>query len=162
MNLESEQDVYARLLTRAEPKRGYPLWCPEPSTQLPTEYHDDGYRIGDVGVVTEHGSFDVFFNICLPSSHPLHSRYGVPEGFKQIRLSDRDIESFEHFDKHGRVVSTRSIMQTNLAVGGSTSGLVHLTTAGCFDDLTICLSGRHPYKVVLIYILTHPQRKAQS
>ncbi|KAL4079880.1 hypothetical protein V8B97DRAFT_2020641 [Scleroderma yunnanense] len=121
MNLESEQDVYARLLTRAEPKRGYPLWCPEPNTRLPPEYRCKGHRIGDVGVVTEHGSFDVFFNICLPITDPINTD-GVPEGFKQIKLSERDIESFEPLDHRGRVVATRSITQTNLAVGTSGGG----------------------------------------
>ena len=116
-HIESEQDTYARLLTRAEPKRGYPLWFPEPNNRLPLEYRRNGVQIGDVGVVTEHGSFDVFFNICLPDDDPLHRTYGVPKGFRQIRLFDQDVESLEPADHHGRVVATRSITQNNLAIG---------------------------------------------
>ncbi|KIJ68065.1 hypothetical protein HYDPIDRAFT_83689, partial [Hydnomerulius pinastri MD-312] len=63
-DFESPQDVYARLLLRAEPGRGYPLWFPEPDSNLPREYQSEGLRVGDVGVVRENGSFDVFFNIC--------------------------------------------------------------------------------------------------
>lgn len=74
-------------------------------------------RIGDVGVVTEHGSFDVFFNICLPADHPLHSTFGVPDGFTQVCLSDQDMESFVPGDRHGRVVAAQSISQRNLSIG---------------------------------------------
>ncbi|KAI6033309.1 hypothetical protein EDC04DRAFT_2897945 [Pisolithus marmoratus] len=83
-----------------------------------------GHRIGDVGVVTEDGGFDVFFNICLPPTHPLHSTYGVPEEFKQIILSPPDISRLRSADQPGSVVATQSITQTNLmfgASGGSTS-----------------------------------------
>ena len=140
MNIESEQDIYARLLTRAEPKRGYPLWFPEPNRRLPYEYRCDGVRIGDVGVITEHGSFDVFFNICLPISHPLHSTYGVPEGFQQISLSDQDVESLESADHRGRVVATRSITQNNLVIGtsgGNISTSVHLAKLCPYNSI-IC------------------------
>ncbi|KAG6332439.1 hypothetical protein ID866_6645 [Astraeus odoratus] len=119
MNVESPQDVYARLLTRTEPKRGYPLWFPESNSLLPSEYRNHGVQIGDVGVVTEHGSFDVFFNICLPEDHPLHHPYGVPDGFKQIKLSSRDVESLVPADHRGRVVATKSISQRNMAVSAT-------------------------------------------
>ncbi|KAI5997583.1 hypothetical protein EDD15DRAFT_2194620 [Pisolithus albus] len=45
----------------------------------PPAYLREGVRIGDVGIVTPNGNSDVFFNICLPGSHPLH---GVPDGFR--------------------------------------------------------------------------------
>ena len=111
--------MYAKLLTRAEPGRGYPLWIPEPSHSLPLEYRKVGLQIGAVGVVTEHGSFDVFFNICLPVDHPLHSAYGVPDGFKQISLLDHDVESLIPDDHHGRVVAAQSISQKNLTIGAA-------------------------------------------
>ncbi|KAG6331233.1 hypothetical protein ID866_7855 [Astraeus odoratus] len=115
--MTSPQDLYAILLTRSEPRRGYPLWFPEPSTTLPPDYRDVGLRTGDVGVVTEHGSFDVFFNICLPRNHRLHSTYGVPDVFRQINLSDHDSQSFEPSDYRGCVVATQSIHQRNLTIG---------------------------------------------
>ena len=117
--MTSPQSVYAKLLTRAEPGRGYPLWFPEPSHSLPLEYREIGFQIGDVGVVTEHGSFDVFFNICLPTDHPLHSTYGVPDGFKKVSLLDRDKEILIPDDHHGRVVAAQSISQRNLTIGAA-------------------------------------------
>lgn len=116
--MTSPQSLYAKLLTRAEPARGYPLWVPEPNTTLPEEYHHTGLRIGDVGVVTAHGSFDVLFNICLPADHPLHANYhGVPEGFQQINLAGRDMESIQPIDHRGRVVATQSISQKKMHFG---------------------------------------------
>ena len=117
--MTSPQDVYAKLLTRAEPGRGYPLWVPEPNHRLPTEYREVGLQVGAVGVVTEHGSFDIFFNICLPADHPLHSAYGVPDGFKQFSLLDNDMESVIPYDYHGQVVATRSISQKNFTIGAA-------------------------------------------
>ncbi|KIJ19078.1 hypothetical protein PAXINDRAFT_44270, partial [Paxillus involutus ATCC 200175] len=70
--------VYARLMIPVDSSRGYPLWYPEPDSNLPEDYRDEGLRIGDVGIVTEDGSFDVLFNICLPEEHELHQRHGVP------------------------------------------------------------------------------------
>jgi len=117
--MTSPPSVYAKLLTRAEPERGYPLWIPEPNYMLPPEYRDIGLRIGDVGVVTSHGSFDVFFNICLAKDHPLHATYGVPEGFKQIQLADHDMESIQPVDHRGRVIATQSIIQKRIAVSAA-------------------------------------------
>jgi hypothetical protein len=114
---ESPQDVYARLMTRVDPSRGYPLWFPEPESRLPEDYRNDGLRIGDVGIVAEDGSFDVFFNICLPADHPLHQPHGVPQNFHQVVLSDRDLRQFPSADSAGRVVSTRSISHRAIAAG---------------------------------------------
>lgn len=139
MNVDSDQDVYARLLTFTEPRCGYPLWFPEPSMGLPLEYYRDGVQIGDVGVITTHGSFDVFFNICLPVDHPLRDYYGVPEGFKQIRLSDRDVE-----------VATRSITQNDMvieALGGNISTSVHSANL-CLYKLNCVFIGQYPCKAV--------------
>ncbi|KIJ58143.1 hypothetical protein HYDPIDRAFT_34451 [Hydnomerulius pinastri MD-312] len=116
-NFESPQDVYAGLMLRAEPSCGYPLWVPEPDSSLPTEYQSKGLTVGDVGVVTEDGSFDVFFNICLPETHPLHRAYGVPEGFKQIVLHARDISKFPFIDGPGKVISTQSIDLKTVVAG---------------------------------------------
>ncbi|KIK76202.1 hypothetical protein PAXRUDRAFT_782813 [Paxillus rubicundulus Ve08.2h10] len=105
---ESPQDVYARLTTRVDPSRGYPLWFPEPKSTSPKDYHNDRLRIGDVGIVAEDGSFDVFFNICLPKDHPLHQSHGVPENFHQVVLSAWDLRQFPAADSARHVVSTCS------------------------------------------------------
>ncbi|KAI6098599.1 hypothetical protein EDD16DRAFT_557985 [Pisolithus croceorrhizus] len=125
-SVDSLQDTYARLLVHAEPERGYPLWFPEPSTRLPPTYLHEGIRIGDVGIVTPNGNFNVFFNICLPGSHPLHHRYGVPNGFRQIALSEKDVEIVEDPKYRGCMVTTqcspkRSI---NIKVTGANPNVV--------------------------------------
>ena len=88
----------------------------EPNNRLPEAYRETGLRIGDVGVVTAQGTFDIFFNICLPAHHPLHARRGVPEGFQQIDLADDDMESIQPADHRGRVVATQSVSQKRMAV----------------------------------------------
>ncbi|KIK98561.1 hypothetical protein PAXRUDRAFT_667596 [Paxillus rubicundulus Ve08.2h10] len=113
----SPHNVYARLMTRVDPSRGYPLWFPEPDSSLPEDYRHGGLRIGDVGMVAADGSFDVLFNICLPEDHPIHQPNGVPENFKQIVLSDRDIRQFPSADGAGRVISTQSIDHRTITAG---------------------------------------------
>jgi hypothetical protein len=103
----SPQDVYARHLVS---RRGYPLWTPEPSMDLPDSYVREGLKIGDVGVVVpEDGSFDVFFNVCLPPEHSLHRETGVPDNFTPILLSGRDIAKFPEAESAGRIISTSSV-----------------------------------------------------
>lgn len=107
MDSVSPQDVYARHLVS---RRGYPLWTPETSLTLPDTYRERGLKIGDVGVVVpEDGSFDVFFNICLPSTHSLHRHTGVPKDFTPIQLEDRDISIFPEAECAGRVIVASSI-----------------------------------------------------
>ena len=103
----SPQDVYARHLISG---RGYPLWTPEPNMNLPESYVREGLKIGDVGVVVPaDGSFDVFFNVCLPSTHSLHRETGVPDNFTPILLSGRDIAKFPEAESAGCIISTSSM-----------------------------------------------------
>ncbi|KDQ51478.1 hypothetical protein JAAARDRAFT_93237, partial [Jaapia argillacea MUCL 33604] len=58
-----EMKTFVKLLL---PKgHGYPLWVPETAGAYTQgdPYTDEGYQIGDVGVITDGGWFDVFFNI---------------------------------------------------------------------------------------------------
>lgn len=113
---QSEASRYAKLMERVVPERGFPLWYPEPNSTLPEECRKTGLQIGDVGVVRADGSFDLFFNICLPENHALHADYGVPEGFTQIHLTDRDLSIYLG-DNCDQVISTRSV--TSTVIGGS-------------------------------------------
>ncbi|KIJ17035.1 hypothetical protein PAXINDRAFT_73418 [Paxillus involutus ATCC 200175] len=88
---ERPHDIYARLLIPVDSSRGYPLWYPEPDDNLPEACRDEGLRIGDVGIVTEDGTFDVLFNICLSEDHPLNQWGGVPPTFKQVQLPVQDV-----------------------------------------------------------------------
>ena len=77
---------------------------------LPDVYRQQGLKIGDVGVVVpDDGSFDVFFNICLPTTHSLHRQMGVPNNFTPVQLDDRDIAIFPKVECAGRIISTSSV-----------------------------------------------------
>lgn len=110
------RDTYARLLVHAEPELGYPLWLTTPTEKLAPKYPHKDIQIGDVGIVTPHGNFDVFFNICLPENHPMHHQYGVPEGFEQIKLSEKDVEIIQDPDYRGCIVTAQSFSGANLEI----------------------------------------------
>ena len=77
---------------------------------LPDSYVQHGFKIGDVGVVVpQDGSFDVFFNVCLPPTYSLHRETGVPDNFTPILLSGRDIAKFPEAESAGRIISTSSM-----------------------------------------------------
>ncbi|KAI9572500.1 hypothetical protein HD554DRAFT_1547223 [Boletus coccyginus] len=114
MAVRSPQDIYARHVSSS---RGYPMWTPEPSSQL-LSYRPEGLRIGDVGVVVpENGNFDVFFNLCLPKDHRFHQATGVPDGFISIELSDSDIKTVPNVESAGQVITASSVTR----VGNGTS-----------------------------------------
>lgn len=117
--MTSLQDVYAKILTHTEPKRGYPLWSPKPLYELSSEDWKPDLRIGDVGVVDADGNFNTFFNICRPANHPINLRYGVPNGFIQVVLLTEDIRRLVPIDHCGRVVAAQSINQRHLTSGVS-------------------------------------------
>ena len=90
---QSDSHIFAEeLLVK---KHGYPLWRPDPrcwGDDVPTEYIVSGVRIGDVGVVTNDGSFDCIFNVYLPPEDPIN-RNGVPDGFSPLTSSPTNIRS---------------------------------------------------------------------
>jgi hypothetical protein len=59
---------------------GYPLYEPQPLSELSTEYLRNGANIGDVGFVREDGVFDFLFNV-YPSKNALINPPKLPEGF---------------------------------------------------------------------------------
>lgn len=81
-------EIYARLLLPQ--KRGYALWKPKPGNWLPEAYRKEGVSIGDVGILTEFGEFDYFFNACLSADHPVN-KDRVPQDFKPF--ADIDINN---------------------------------------------------------------------
>ncbi|KAM6497425.1 hypothetical protein JOM56_007898 [Amanita muscaria] len=74
---------------------GFPLYEPEPENQ-------EGVRIGDVGLVTEDGGFDVLFNVCPPadiSTNPAE----LPDDFEMLRAPEILIKT--HFQSETRLFS---------------------------------------------------------
>ena len=106
----SESEIYCNQLLRR--KRGFPLYVPGPHRNLPAEYRKGGVQIGDVGRITPEGIFDFFFNIYLPSEHPINANF-VPDDFHPLtRYVSRDIVHVE-FDP-GNYVSTSSVQKQGL------------------------------------------------
>ncbi|KAJ7285246.1 hypothetical protein C8J57DRAFT_712032 [Mycena rebaudengoi] len=100
----SESDNYCSQLLRQG--RGFPLYVPGPPGNLPEEYRRNGVSIGDVGTVTPEGVFDFFFNIYLPSDHPINEQ--VPDDFSPLSpYAPKDILPLD-FDP-GNYVSTPSV-----------------------------------------------------
>ena len=62
---------------------GLPVYEPNPCRY-------DRVRIGDVGVITEHGYFERCFNVFFSSDDPINDRFGVPEDFE--RADDSHME----------------------------------------------------------------------
>ncbi|KAF7345527.1 WD40 containing domain protein [Mycena venus] len=91
--------------------RGFPLYVPGPQINLPAAYQRVGVSIGDVGTVTPEGIFDFFFNIYLPSDHPINAN-DVPEEFCPLpRYAPRDI-IHDNFDP-GNYISAPSVHEIN-------------------------------------------------
>ena len=105
----SPQDMYAKCLPN---NRGYPLWFPEPSSTLPSSYRQDGLQIGDVGYVSQKGTFNVLFNLCYGPNHALHRRPGVCFSFDPIPLDfDHEVDIISNADPPGCVITSSGISQ---------------------------------------------------
>ncbi|KAJ6481572.1 hypothetical protein C8R47DRAFT_591714 [Mycena vitilis] len=107
----SDSGRYSRLLLHKG--HGYPVFCPQPSDDLPEPVQRTGVRIGDVGVVTFDGSFDVIFNVCVPANDSVN-RFGVPEGFTQLHISSGEKRLQETHHRPGASVSNTEIRKRRL------------------------------------------------
>ncbi|KAJ7186024.1 hypothetical protein C8R46DRAFT_852420, partial [Mycena filopes] len=106
-----DSHLYTRLLL---PKRhGYPLFHPQPFDDLPLQSRRVGTEIGDLGVVTSDGSFDVIFNICRAADDPLN-RFGVPAGFEQLILDAEDVAFRAQYHRPGSDISNTRINKRRL------------------------------------------------
>ena len=104
---DSPQDVYAKCLPS---NRGYPLWFPEPSSTLPSSYKQDGLQIGDVGFVSQRGTFDVLLNISWSPNHSLHRRPGVTFTFDPMALDiNYELNVISNADPRGCIITSPGI-----------------------------------------------------
>jgi len=65
--------------------RGSPLWFPGPSDDLPLPYPQNGFDVGDVGILKTDKPFEFLFNIFLPADDPINAK-GVPDSFQPCPL----------------------------------------------------------------------------
>ncbi|KAJ7286908.1 hypothetical protein C8J57DRAFT_1707343 [Mycena rebaudengoi] len=149
----SDSRLYSRLLL---PKgHGYPLFHPQPFDDLPEEARRIGTEIGDVGVMTSDGSFDVVFNICRRADDPIN-RFGVPEGFEQVRLVPGDVAPRASYHRPGSDVSNTKISKRRLDVDAGVDGNVSAAVLLLPDGAS--RSDLRRLKKFRNYALKHAQR----
>ncbi|KAF7355978.1 Pleiotropic drug resistance ABC transporter protein [Mycena venus] len=106
----SESEIYCSQLRRQ--KRGRPLYGPEPQINLSAAFRRRGVAIGDVGRITQEGTFDFFFNIFLPPEHPINGNR-TPEDFSPMPPYESvDVSHFNYGP--GSYVSTATIQKMDL------------------------------------------------
>lgn len=90
-------------------KRGWPLWFPGPSSNVPAQYRHNGVNVGDVGIFRIDEPFDFLFNIFLPADDPINAK-GVPEDFRPLELC----ETFEErCDQNGGCIGSSLVSQSS-------------------------------------------------
>ncbi|KAJ7618636.1 hypothetical protein FB45DRAFT_1033828 [Roridomyces roridus] len=130
----SDSHLYTRLLLSKG--HGYPLFHPQPFDDLPTTSREVGTQVGDVGIITPDGAFDVIFNICRPADDPAN-RFGVPTGFEQIELVPEDMASRPRYHRPGSDISNTKISKRRVDVDAGVDGNVFLpVTAGAVIEIT--------------------------
>ncbi|KAJ7440304.1 hypothetical protein B0H11DRAFT_1658898, partial [Mycena galericulata] len=90
---------------------GYPLSHPQPFDDFPRW---EGIEIGDVGVLTFDGLFDVFFNI-RRHDDPVN-RFGLPEGIEAVQLDPADFAVSASYHSEGSHVSNKIIQKRRLGM----------------------------------------------
>jgi hypothetical protein len=68
-------DIFRQQLAIKFPAYGHALWEPSPAGE-----------VGDVGFI-RGGKFHRLFNALLPSDHPSHRNFGVPEHHEPLQLN---------------------------------------------------------------------------
>jgi hypothetical protein len=109
----SDSYLYSRLLFLKG--HGYPLFHPQPFDDLPYAARRAGTEIGDVGLITQDGSFDPIFNILRAADDP-SNRFGVPSAYEQVLLGPEDIAARALFHLLGSDISNTTITKRRLDV----------------------------------------------
>ncbi|KIL63053.1 hypothetical protein M378DRAFT_732563 [Amanita muscaria Koide BX008] len=78
LRVASVADRYSRSMLKS--LAGYPLYEPQPFSELSTEYLRHGVNVGDVGFVRGDGVFDFLFNVC-PTKNGLINPPNLSDGF---------------------------------------------------------------------------------
>ena len=76
----SHYNIFRHHLAIKFPAYGHALWEPDPGNLYPA------VEVGDVGYICE-GKFHRLFNVFLPTNHPSHRNFGVPEYHEELTLN---------------------------------------------------------------------------
>ena len=82
--------------------------------------------IGDVGVVTEDGSFDRIFNIYRPPDDPINYKH-VPNNFRPLPRSSSNVHPLENKHPRRMVISSAEIRRKDGASQPSTSYVMFIS-----------------------------------
>ncbi|KAK0217484.1 hypothetical protein EDD85DRAFT_894261, partial [Armillaria nabsnona] len=91
--------IYPSLMLRRG--HGYPLWLPEPISNLPPDCVRHGTQIGDLGYLADNGGFDYLFNVLKDAEDP--DNLSVPPGFVPLKMDPGIREELEFHDKNSMV-----------------------------------------------------------
>ncbi|KAJ7148441.1 hypothetical protein C8R43DRAFT_888910 [Mycena crocata] len=96
----------------------FPLFHLKPFDNVPELARQSGTQIGDVGFVTQDGSFDTCFNILLDANDPAN-RFGVSAGFKPVALPHDNIRMRERQHPPGAILSNKTVNKGGTKVEAS-------------------------------------------
>ncbi|KAK0186362.1 hypothetical protein F5146DRAFT_1161110 [Armillaria mellea] len=113
MPLPLPQDIYVPLLLPLG--HGYPLWLPQPISNLPSDCVRRGTQIGDLGHLSNDGGFRYFFNVCKDATDPVNLDR-VPPGFTPLTHVPGVREDLEVL-KRDTVISSSATEQRRVASG---------------------------------------------
>ncbi|PBK66030.1 hypothetical protein ARMSODRAFT_960481, partial [Armillaria solidipes] len=113
MPIQHAQDIYVPLLL---PKgHGYPLWLPQPLSNLPPDCVRHGTQIGDLGHFANDGGFVYLFNVCKDATDPVNLDR-VPPGFAPLTSIPGVREDLEAH-KRNSVICSPAMEQRRVASG---------------------------------------------
>ncbi|KAJ7599939.1 hypothetical protein C8J56DRAFT_3537 [Mycena floridula] len=124
-------DIYARNLLRHG--HGYPLYNPNPSTDMLPVYLQSGIPVGSLGIITDDGGFDFLFNACAPADDPINAD-GVPPDFIHFPLHRKSIRRITPQYDPGEILSSFGGRKTELGAGGG-ANMSPITGAGAGFEL---------------------------
>ncbi|KAM6491358.1 hypothetical protein JOM56_013132 [Amanita muscaria] len=134
LETESIADIYTRSMLKC--LTGYPLYDPQPYSDLSEEYMRKGVRVGDVGIITKDGAFDFLFNVC-PSQNSLINPPNLPRGFTLETSEDSKTypkEQFPH-DTHlfeSPVSRTKTLFKGPIYTSSEARGAILELPEGAF------------------------------
>ncbi len=107
MPIQHAQDIYVpSLLPQGH---GYPLWLPQPLSNLPPDCVRRGTQIGDLGHLADDGGFTYLFNVCKDATNPVNLDR-VPPGFAPLTSIPGVREDLEAH-KRNSVISSPAVEQ---------------------------------------------------